>query len=569
MVRGPTCSTTTPSRKHLYHYNSLNSNRIRLFLLSLLLAVLAFPLSVRAQVTGEAFQNRLGVADTTTEKLLSGRRSGGSVADAQPLEGKIDPNTYVLGPGDGVYLNVYAMHALDQDLTVTPDGKLLIPRIGEAQVSGLTVTDAQNAITKLLAREYKMPDASLSMRRVRPLKVSVLGEVLQPGIQTGTALQRVSEVIDRCGGLLKTSSLRNIEIRSPTGAVRARADLMRYYAIGDLKSNPTIEGGDVIVVPTVAHSITITGSVVQPQRMEFAEGDSLSTAIALARGLLPAAITDSIELARFGENDPSHAGRSYIDYQRGENPLLHDGDQIFIRSMTQYHVPRYVIVGGEVQFPGRFAIEPGTTRLKDMIQRAGGVLSTASLEEAVLIRRVGVGSWENDPEFIHIRELAPMRKEGLSDQELSYYTGRLDQLMRSSMVVDFKALLLNHDESQNILLREQDSIYFPRALGYVTVSGSVNQQGNVGYIEGGSYEDYIVKAGGFASNADRGALRVVNPKTGSYIDPHSSRDYKIAPGDMIIVPQERPTFWKDLQSATTFTAEILTILAGILILRKG
>jgi protein involved in polysaccharide export with SLBB domain len=308
--------------------------------------------------------------------------------------------------------------------------------------------------------------------------------------------------------------------------------------------------------------------VAEPQRMEFLEGDSLSTAIALARGLLPAAITDSIELARFGASDPAHTTRSYVNYARGENPPLHDGDQIFIRSMTQYHVPRYASVNGEVPFPGRFAIEPGTTRLRDLIERAGGTLPTASLEEAVLIRRVGVGSWESDPEFIHIRELAPLRKEGLTDQEMSYYTGRFDQLIRSSMVVDFKALLTNHDESQNILLREQDSIYFPRAMGYVTVSGSVNQQGNIGYIEGGSAEDYIAKAGGFASSADRGAVRIVNPKTGSYIDPHS-RDYKIAPGDMIIVPQERPTFWKDLQSVTTFTAEILTIFAGILILRKG
>jgi protein involved in polysaccharide export with SLBB domain len=515
-----------------------------------------------------SFQNKFGVADTLTEKLLSGRRSGFSQADAQPLEGPIDPNTYILGPGDGLYLNVYAAHSLDQDVTVTPEGKVLIPRIGEAQVAGQTLAEAQKTITKLLAKEYKSPDASLSMRRVRPVKVSVIGEVLTQGIQSVTALQRVSEIIDRAGGLKKTSSLRNIEVRTPTGTLRAKADLLRYFALGDLSANPTVLGGDVIVVPTAMRSISIYGGVAEPQRMEYSDSDSLSTVIALAHGLLPAAITDSVEIARFASSDPSHAQRMIVNYARGDNPSLVDGDQIFIRSVTQYHVPRYVSIDGEVPFPGRFAIEPGVTRLKDVIQRAGGVLPTASLDQAVLIRRVGVANLENDPEFRHIQQLATMRKDGLTDQELAYFTGRYDQLVRSSMVVDFKSLLTQADETQNILLREQDSITIPRAMGYVTVSGSVNQQGNVGYIEGGSFEDYIAKAGGFASSAERSGVRIVNPKTGSYIDPRSEHSYRIAPGDMIIVPQARSDFWKNVQNVTAITAQVLTIVAGIFLLVK-
>jgi hypothetical protein len=160
-----------------------------------------------------------------------------------------------------------------------------------------------------------------------------------------------------------------------------------------------------------------------------------------------------------------------------------------------------------------------------------------------------------------------MRKDGMSDEEYSYFSARAEQFDRSTMVVDFKALLAG-DQSQNILLREEDSIYFPRALGYVTVSGSVNKQGNVGYIEGGTWQDYIAKAGGFASTADRSATRVVNPKSGSYIDPRSNHAYQIAPGDMIIVPQERSDFWKDAVTATALTAQVITIFAGIYLLFK-
>jgi protein involved in polysaccharide export with SLBB domain len=529
------------------------------------LFLLASQIPLRAQLTSNelynSFQNQLGVADTLTGKLLAQRAAGRANLDPQALEEPVDPRTYKLGPGDGVYLNVYAVHSLDQDLSVSPDGRLIIPNIGRVDVNGLTLVDAETKVREALGREYKAPVATLSLRRLRPIKVNVLGEVLSPGVQQATAMQRVSEVIDRSGGFKGTSSLRNIEIRSQTGAVRAHADLFRYFALGDLAANPVVEGGDLIVVPRSEHFIAVYGSVGQPQRIEFVEGDSLSTVIALSKGLLPNAISDSIEFSRFPLNDPTAASRMYVNYPQ-QNPKIVDGDQIFIRSLTTYHVQRSVSVGGQVQFPGRYAIDAGTTRLRDVLGRAGGVLPTGSLDEAILIRRVGIGSWENDPEYKRIVMIAPMRKEGMSEEEYTYLAARQDQFNRATMVVDFKALM-NGDEAQNILVREEDSVYIPRAMGYVTVSGSVNRQGNVGYIEGGSFEDYIAKAGGFSGNADQSAVRVVNPKTGSYIDPRSDRHYQIAAGDMILVPQEHSTFWKNLETGTAITAQILTIFAGI------
>jgi hypothetical protein len=59
------------------------------------------------------FQNTIGVADTVTEKLLAQRQAIRSGYDMQAMEGPIDPATYKLGPGDGVYLDVYTAHSLD------------------------------------------------------------------------------------------------------------------------------------------------------------------------------------------------------------------------------------------------------------------------------------------------------------------------------------------------------------------------------------------------------------------------------------------------------------------------
>ncbi len=515
-----------------------------------------------------SYQNKMDVVDTTMAKIYAQRvGQPAGPQDAQPLEQTVDPNHYILGPGDGLNLTVYAFHSLDQNLTVTPEGRLLIPNAGPVQVSGLTVTEAQKRVVDFLKRDYKSPDASLSLRRLRPIKISLLGDVLSPGVQSAVALQRVSEIIDKAGGMKASSSLRNIEIRDLSGHIRARADIFRYYALGDLSANPEVQSGDVIVVPSAKRFVTLMGSVSQPQRMEFVEGDSLTTAIALSKGLLPAAITDSIEITRFEASNPSHQEHQYVNLANGENPLLQDGDQVFIRSLLKYHVAQMAGVGGEVNYPGRYPIQAGTTRIKDLLQRAGGMLPTASLEQAMLIRRVGVNTWENDPEFKRIFALAPLRKEGITDEEFTYMMARSDQFNRSVMVVDFKSLLAG-DESQNLLIREEDSVFVPRALGYVTVSGSVNNQGNVVYIPNGTFDEYISRAGGYTSTANRSGVRVVNPKTGSYIDPSSIRDYKILPGDLIIVPQERSEFWKNLGIATALTSQILTIVAGVYLFIK-
>lgn len=521
-----------------------------------------------AQLGDRQIINRTAVADTAIERLLAQRQAIRAGTDGQALESAIDPKTYTLGPGDGVYLNVYSAHSLDQDLTVTPEGRLIVSRTGQIDVAGLTVPEAEKKINLLLARDYKNPQAYLSIRRLRTMKVSVLGEVLSPGVHQATAMMRLSEVVSKAGDLTDKSSIRNIEIHRTDGSLRMKADLEKYYYTGDLSANPVLEGGDVILVPRAMRSVSISGSVGAPRTIEYSEGDKLSSIIALAKGLKPGAKTDSIEIARFSSEDPLHAHRMYINYLGGEDPLIEEGDVIFVRGISQYHLSRVVSVAGEVLYPGKYSIELGDTKLSDVLHRAGGILPTGSLDEAVVLRRAGVGSWESDPEFEMIARLRGTDDKRLTNDQYNYYIARSRQLGRSVMVVDFRALVEKRDASQNILMRDEDSVWVPRARGFVSVIGSVNNQGNIGYIEGASYKDYIEHAGGYTSNADKSAVRVINSRTSSYIDPRSDDDYKIGSGDTIVIPAEHSDFWKNFELATAITAQVITIIAGIFLLSK-
>lgn len=514
------------------------------------------------------FQNTIGVADTVTEKLLAQRQAIRAGYDAQAMEGPIDPASYKLGPGDGVYLDVYAAHSLDQDLTVTPEGHLIIARIGQVGVSGLTIPEAEQKINDLLKKDYKTPEVSLSLRKIRSVKVSVIGDVLAPGMYTAAGLSRVNEFIDKAGGFLTKSSLRNIEVRDPQGKMSAKADMVRYLVAGDLSANPTIQGGEVIVVPRISKFVTINGSVGDPGRKEYAEGDKLSVLIRIARGVHLDARLDSVEIARFTEDNPSIARRLYVNFAAGEDPDLKEGDIVSIRGRSEYHLPHVVAVSGEVKYPGKYSIEPGETRLMDVITRSGDILPTGSLEEAVVLRRVGIGSWESDPEFIMLQQLAQNPSVKLTDEQTSYYQARMRQLGRSIMVVNFKSLIERNDTSQNIYLRDDDSLWVPRARGYVSVIGSVNNQGNVSYVPSMKYKYYIEKTGGYTSSADKSEVRIINSRTSTYIDPRSDDDYQIGPGDTIVIPVEKPTFWDSFGKVTLLLAQIVTVIAGVVILFK-
>ena len=282
----------------------------------------------------------------------------------------------------------------------------------------------------------------------------------------------------------------------------------------------------------------------------------------------PSAQLDSIEIARFGDEDPINAKRFTLSYAQASEEPLHDGDVITIKGLGQYRTPHVVAIDGEIQFPGRYPIEIGQTRLRDILQRAGGILPTGSLEEAIVLRRTGVGSWENDPEYVMLDRMHIGDDKRVTDDQYNYFMAKTRQLGRSVMVVNFKDLLVKNDESQNIIMRENDSIFIPRARGFVSVIGSVNIPGNVNYVDGSTYDDYIARAGGYTSSADKSSVRVINSKTSSYIDPRNGH-YEIGPGDTIVIPPERPSFWQNFQIVTAVSAQVLTIIAGIFLLRKG
>ena len=142
-----------------------------------------------------------------------------------------------------------------------------------------------------VARFFPKLDFGLTLVEPRTFIVQVVDDVVKPGPQPAKALDRVSTVIARAGGLGPNGSQRRIEIRRLDGTV-LRADLLLYSLTGDVKHNPFVLDGDVVRVPFQNLVASIGGAVNRPGTFELVGTSDLAELVELAGGLAPGATRD-------------------------------------------------------------------------------------------------------------------------------------------------------------------------------------------------------------------------------------------------------------------------------------
>jgi hypothetical protein len=86
--------------------------------------------------------------------LLDRQRQGLTELTAQPLEGAIDPETYLVGPGDRFMIDVLSSMEDFFIVTVTPEGRLVIPTMGSLQVYGETLARVKEMVRTAGEKKY-------------------------------------------------------------------------------------------------------------------------------------------------------------------------------------------------------------------------------------------------------------------------------------------------------------------------------------------------------------------------------------------------------------------------------
>ena len=136
------------------------------------------------------------------------------------LEGPIDPNDYILGPGDRLRINIsggvfekptnkeWLSENIDNYILVDPTGNLIIPRFGSINVLNLTISDLENKLNEIsIKRVYKNAIIAVNLIRLRSFRILVYGAVNQPGFITVTPVTRLLDCLRYAKGLNKYANI--------------------------------------------------------------------------------------------------------------------------------------------------------------------------------------------------------------------------------------------------------------------------------------------------------------------------------------------------------------------------
>jgi polysaccharide export outer membrane protein len=128
------------------------------------------------------------------------QQQSGGAAPLPIVQVAYGDSEFRLGPDDVIEVSVYQEKELSATVPVRPDGKISIPLIGEMPASGKTATELQREISLRYAKFISEPAVTVVVKEVNSPKVSVLGEVKNPGMYKIKDRATVLDAIAMAGG---------------------------------------------------------------------------------------------------------------------------------------------------------------------------------------------------------------------------------------------------------------------------------------------------------------------------------------------------------------------------------
>ena len=379
------------------------------------------------------------------------------------------PSDYVLGAGDVVIIDIWGASQKFIETTISPDGKIVLNKVGPLHIAGKNVEEANNYLKEVLANVYTESNINLSLGTTRSIVVQVLGEVRTPGNYTLSALSTAFNALYAAGGISEIGTLRSINVFR-NGKNIATIDIYDYIFNGATTGNIRLQDNDVISVGAYDAIVNIQGKVKRPMLYEMKGNESLASLVKYSGGFMGDAYSEKFRVVR-------KTGREYSLYTVDRKDMatfaMHDGDDVYVDSI----IPRFsnmVEISGAVFFPGQYQFCEEVNTVSELIAIAGGVREEAFLNRAVLHHR------GNDNTI----EAQSIDVKGVIDGTVA-----------------------------DVVLRNNDILFIPSASDmrgeeFVYVRGEVNFPGEYKFAENTTIEDAIIRAGGFTRSASTAKIDV-------------------------------------------------------------
>ena len=446
------------------------------------------------------YKNMFG---NTEDQVFGHNLFNNSEITFQPNMNIATPSNYYLGAGDAVIIDVWGASQETFESVISPDGTVTIEGVGPIKLAGMTVAQAQTALSSRLGRYYSGSKVSLSVGETRSIIVQVMGEVKVPGTYTLSSLSTSFNALYAAGGISDIGTLRDIKVYR-AGHQIASIDVYDYILNGNSRGDVRLQDNDIIVVGPYDCLVRIKGRVKRPMFYEMKKDESLSTIINYAGGFTGDAYKKNVRLIR-------KSGSEYSIFTIGEfnmsNFNLNDGDSIYVDSV----VARYsnmVEIRGAVYHPGMYQMGGDISGVRDLILAAEGVREDAFINRGVMHREKADKTLEVIP-------------------------------------VDIKGLL--DGSVPDIPLQKNDVLFIPSRQDYVTeqtikIDGEVMYPGTYQFADNTTLEDIVLQAGGLTTSASTTKVdvfrRVYDPKSTSTSDV-ISETYSFALKDGFVIDGEQ------------------------------
>jgi len=444
---------------------------------------------VTTQVTPSGSGNTEGLAESrpqvyipdTVDNKVNGKHVFGrdifnkKNLSFEPAMNVSTPQSYVVGPGDKVNLDIFGGSQKSQQLEVSPDGVIVVEGYGPIHIGGLSVAQANAKLREELGQRYKSSTIRMTVGQTRTVQVNVMGEVAAPGSYPLSAFATVFNAIYMAGGVNGVGTLRNIKVFRG-GRLLTTVDVYDYILNGKLAGNVHLQDNDVIIVGPYECIVDVQGFVKRPMAYEMKPNETIATLLKYAGGFANKSYKSAVRVHRT-------AGDRYSAYQVKEFDFsqfrLADGDSVIIDSI-QGRYENTVEIQGAVFHPGMYDLGANPS-VRSVIENAGGLTEDAFKTRAVLHRM----------------------KE---DRTRRIVSVDLDGIMAGT--------------AADITLENEDILYIPfrreaMAQRTLTIFGEVHFPGTYEYADDMTIEDFILQAGGPTDAASTARVdvsrRIVDP----------------------------------------------------------
>ncbi len=332
------------------------------------------------------------VAHPTTPRRFGAEVFENGTRDSQliPMDLPAGPD-YVVGPGDGLSVNLWGGISQRLYRTVDREGRVNLPEVGPILVSGKSLAAVQQSLQQILRTQFRDVSADVSLSRLRTIRIYEVGDVANPGAYDISSLSTPLNALFVAGGPTQRGSMRILKHYRGTQLVETVDvyDLLLHGVKTDLQR---LENGDTVQIPPIGPQVTVEGMVRRPAVYELRDEKSLASVLELAGGLLPTATLGHIEVQRIVAHekqsmlslDIPESDSDAVVTRKLESFDIRDGDRVRIYPIAPYNQDT-IYLEGHVVRPGRYSYR-ADMRVTDVISSYKDLLPEPATKYAEIIR---------------------------------------------------------------------------------------------------------------------------------------------------------------------------------------